>query len=61
MTFIFVLVSRTGAFRGWGSDSDSEEGESETGFFTAGFVADFDFGSLAAYGERAGEQGRGGR
>ena len=51
MTFIFVLVSRTGAFRGWGSDSDSEEGESETGFFTAGFVADFDFGSLAAYGE----------
>ena len=64
ITFPLALVSRTTAFGGWESDSDSESEESsdlETGFFTAGFSAGFDFRDLAAYREGVGEWGRGGR
>ena len=60
VTFIFVLVSRAGVFRGLESDSDSEEDDSGAGLFAIDFDADFDFGSLATYGERAGEWGEGG-
>ena len=55
-----VLVLRAGVFRGWESNSDSEEDVSDMGFFTTGFVAGFDFWGLAAYGEGVCERGRGG-